>query len=121
MVGALGAMIGPGSVWALATPDPGALLVWAPTAGALAGACLGALAGALFDRLERDAPASAPPSPAPERVDAETVTVVVDEARAAAVEAILRQHGARLLPRTREGMRRPPAVARPLQLMPGRS
>ena len=120
VLGALGAIVGPGSVWALATPDPGALLMWAPSAGAFAGACLGAAAGALLDRFAHAGLAPASPSQASGRVDTESVTVVVDEARAAAVEAILRQHGAALGLRTREGTRGPAASAQPLRLMPGR-
>ena len=84
VAGALGAMIGPGSVWAWA-PDPGAMMMWAPSLGALAGATLGALLAALLTGVERPA--------------AEAVSVVVDEARVARVEAILREHGARILPR----------------------
>jgi len=95
VAGALGAMIGPGSVWAWA-PEAAAMMMWAPSLGALAGASLGALLAALLTSVQRPA--------------AEAVSVVVDEPRAARVEAILREHGARLLrPRLRvpaRGVRR---------------
>lgn len=81
VAGAIGAMIGPGSVWAWA-PDAGVALLWAPTLGAITGAVLGALLAALFGGVDRPA--------------AESVSVVVDNVRASRVEAILREHGAML-------------------------
>ncbi|HEY8243798.1 MAG TPA: hypothetical protein VII68_10075, partial [Casimicrobiaceae bacterium] len=81
VMGALGAMVGPGSVWAWA-PDAGAMMFWAPSLGALAGASLGALLAVLLSGVEHAA--------------AEAVSVVVDEKRASRVEAVLRAHGATL-------------------------
>jgi len=81
IAGAIGAMIGPGSVWAWA-PDAVVALLWAPTLGAIAGAVLGAFLASLFRSVDRPA--------------AEAVSVVVDHVRAGRVEAILREHGAML-------------------------
>ena len=120
LLGALGAMAGPGTGWAWALPDAGALLVWAPVAGALAGACLGAIVGLLVDRLANRPATSAQGPSARDRVDAESVTVVVDEADAGEVEAILRKHGAALVPRRRERRRDLLPAARPLLLVPYR-
>lgn len=120
MMGALGAILGPGTGWAWAPPDPGALLVFAPVAGALAGACLGAIAGLLVDHFARNAAAAARRPIVHGRLDAESVTVVVDEALAGRVEAILRQHGAALAPHDRGRVRTPSPVAPPLLLAPHR-
>jgi hypothetical protein len=110
VAGALGAMIGPGSVLAWA-PDAGAMMMWAPSLGALSGALVGALLAALLTRVQRPA--------------AEAVSVVVDEPRVPRVEAILRGHGARLLrPRLRvptHGVRRSIERARVRSLVPYRS
>ena len=107
VVGALGAVIGPGSVWAW-VPEAGAMLMWAPSLGALAGAALGAFGAVLVDRLSRRARFPAIPASL-ERRPGEVVSVVVDDTRASRVEAILREHGARLGRRHR---RSPPASAR---------
>jgi hypothetical protein len=120
LMGALGAMAGPGTVWALPLPDPAALIVWAPAAGALAGACVGALAAVLLHRWAGRPRPEPPVSPA--RVDAEAVTVVVDdEARADAVCAILRAHGASFDAPASARRRRARRAALPLRLVPFRS
>jgi hypothetical protein len=89
VAGALGAMIGPGSVWAWA-PEAGAMIMWAPSLGALIGASLGILGALVLERLALRAGAGATPA-APA---GEVVSVVVDAARADRVEAILRGQGA---------------------------
>ena len=110
VAGALGAMIGPGSVWAWA-PEATVMMLWAPSLGALAGASLGTLLAALLAGVKRG--------------EAEAVSVVVDERRIARVEAILRDHGARLLRPglhvPAHGVRRSIERARVRSLIPHRS
>ena len=89
VAGALGAVIGPGSVFAW-TPDPGDMLMWAPSLGALVGASLGTVIGLVLERLACRA-AAMPTSPASA---GEVVSVVVDAGRADRVESILRGQGA---------------------------
>ena len=103
VAGAVGAMIAPGSVLAWAA-DMGALLVIAPSFGAIAGACLGAAVAALARRRSRSR--------------TEDVRVVVDAARAPRVEAILLASGATLARRTDGG--RLEAPPRPLRFVPYR-
>jgi hypothetical protein len=86
LVGAVGAMIGSGSALAWAPPDAGVWVAsWAPTIGALIGVAVGLLLAAFSILWRRTA-----------HRDAEAVSVVVDDLRAARVEAILRAHGATL-------------------------
>jgi len=108
VIGTLGAMIGSGSAWAWAPPVAGAWLAWAPSLGALIGAGVGILAGALAGRRIRETPRWA-----------EAVSVVVDDARAADVKAILIAHGARI-ERHAPGHRRATDRSRALRVIPFR-
>lgn len=107
IAGALGAMIGPGSVWAW-TADPGAMLMWAPSLGALAGALLGAVGAVVLERRAQRLATRHTPG-------GEIVSVLVDSSRAARVESILKQQGATLgrRPRTSRVAHAPPRAARP--------